>query len=43
MLQQSDPAVAKFLLGQAQKAVTRRWQQYKHLAEPEVKHDEPNN
>jgi pyruvate-ferredoxin/flavodoxin oxidoreductase len=33
MLQQSDPAVAKFLLGQAQKAVTRRWQQYKHLAE----------
>ena len=33
MLQQSEPAVAKFLLGQAQKAVTRRWQQYKHLAE----------
>jgi pyruvate-ferredoxin/flavodoxin oxidoreductase len=33
MLQQSDPAVAKFLLGQAQKAVTRRWQQYKQLAE----------
>jgi pyruvate-ferredoxin/flavodoxin oxidoreductase len=34
MLQQSDPAVAKFLLGQAQKAVLRRWQQYKQLAEP---------
>ena len=34
MLQQSDPAVAKFLLGQAQKAVARRWAQYKQLAEP---------
>jgi pyruvate-ferredoxin/flavodoxin oxidoreductase len=34
MLQQSEPAVAKFLLGQAQKAVARRWQQYKQLAEP---------
>jgi pyruvate-ferredoxin/flavodoxin oxidoreductase len=34
MLQQSDPAVAKFLLGQAQRAVARRWQQYKQLAEP---------
>ena len=34
MLQQSDPAVAKFLLAQAQKAVSRRWQQYKQLAEP---------
>ncbi len=34
MLQQSEPAVAKFLLAQAQKAVTRRWQQYKQLAEP---------
>jgi pyruvate-ferredoxin/flavodoxin oxidoreductase len=33
MLQQSEPAVAKFLLGQAQKAVSRRWQQYKQLAE----------
>ena len=33
MLQQSDPAVAKFLLGQAQKAVSRRWQQYKKYAE----------
>jgi pyruvate-ferredoxin/flavodoxin oxidoreductase len=33
MLQQSDPEVAKFLLGQAQNAVTRRWQQYKQLAE----------
>jgi pyruvate-ferredoxin/flavodoxin oxidoreductase len=36
MLQQSDPAVAKFLLGQAQKAVARRWQQYKQIAEPKV-------
>jgi pyruvate-ferredoxin/flavodoxin oxidoreductase len=34
MLQQSDPAVAQFLLGQAQKAVARRWQQYKQFAEP---------
>ena len=33
MLQHSEPAVAKFLLGQAQKAVARRWQQYKQLAE----------
>ncbi|HEU4837227.1 MAG TPA: 4Fe-4S binding protein, partial [Pyrinomonadaceae bacterium] len=33
MLQQSEPAVAKFLLGQAQKAVMRRWQQYKQLAQ----------
>ena len=33
MLQQSDPVVAKFLLGQAQKAVSRRWQQYKKYAE----------
>ena len=33
MLQQSDPAVAKFLLGQAQQAVMRRWHQYKQLAE----------
>jgi len=32
MLQQSDPTVAKFLLGQARKAVSRRWQQYKNLA-----------
>ena len=32
MLQQSDPVVARFLLGQAEKAVSRRWQQYKHLA-----------
>jgi pyruvate-ferredoxin/flavodoxin oxidoreductase len=40
MLQQSEPAVAKFLLGQAQKAVARRWQQYKQLAEssPEITH-----
>jgi pyruvate-ferredoxin/flavodoxin oxidoreductase len=33
MLQHSEPAVAKFLLGQAQKAVSRRWQQYKRYAE----------
>ena len=33
MLQHSEPAVARFLLGQAQKAVLRRWQQYKQLAE----------
>jgi pyruvate-ferredoxin/flavodoxin oxidoreductase len=33
MLQQSDPVVAKFLLGQAQKAVARRWKQYKRYAE----------
>jgi pyruvate-ferredoxin/flavodoxin oxidoreductase len=32
MLKQSEPAVAKFLLGQAEKAVSRRWQQYKQLA-----------
>lgn len=32
MLQQSDPEVAKVLLGQAELAVQRRWQQYKQLA-----------
>ncbi len=32
MLQQSDPATAKVLLEQAQKAVDRRWLQYKQLA-----------
>jgi pyruvate-ferredoxin/flavodoxin oxidoreductase len=36
MLQQSEPEVAKFLLGQAQKAVSRHWQQYKQLAEPKA-------
>ena len=36
MLQQSEPVVAKFLLGQAQKAVSRRWQQYKNLSEQSV-------
>src|SRR5829696_891945 len=36
MLQQSEPAVAKFLLAQAQKAVSRRWQQYKNLSEQSV-------
>jgi pyruvate-ferredoxin/flavodoxin oxidoreductase len=41
MLQQSAPAVAKFLLGQAQKAVSRRWQQYKQLAEPN-RHESDN-
>ena len=34
ILQHSEPAVAKFLLAQAEKAVSRRWQQYKQLAEP---------
>ena len=33
MLQQSDPEVAKFLLAQARKAVTHRWQQYKQMAQ----------
>jgi pyruvate-ferredoxin/flavodoxin oxidoreductase len=32
MLQQSDPATAKFLLGRAQKAVRERWHQYKQMA-----------
>jgi pyruvate-ferredoxin/flavodoxin oxidoreductase len=32
MLQQSAPEVAKFLLGQAERAVQRRWQQYKQMA-----------
>src|SRR3982750_4536651 len=32
MLQQSDPEVAKFLLGRAQKVVHERWQQYKRMA-----------
>jgi len=36
MLQQSEPAVAKFLLAQAQKAVLRRWLQYKNLSEQSV-------
>ncbi len=33
MLQQSDPAVAKFLLGQAQQAVNERWRRYKQLSQ----------
>jgi pyruvate-ferredoxin/flavodoxin oxidoreductase len=33
MLQQSDPVVAKFLLGRAQEAVNTKWQQYKQMAE----------
>ncbi|HEX7318700.1 MAG TPA: pyruvate:ferredoxin (flavodoxin) oxidoreductase [Pyrinomonadaceae bacterium] len=33
MLQQSDPEVARFLLGRAQEAVNVRWRQYKQLAE----------
>jgi pyruvate-ferredoxin/flavodoxin oxidoreductase len=32
MLQQSDPEVARLLLGEAEKAVQRRWRQYKQLA-----------
>jgi len=32
MLQQSDPEVARLLLGEAEKAVQRRWHQYKQLA-----------
>jgi pyruvate-ferredoxin/flavodoxin oxidoreductase len=33
MLQQSDPEVAQFLLAQAKKSVSHRWQQYKQMAE----------
>src|SRR6185295_14276444 len=33
ILQQSDPAAAKYLLGQAQQAVSERWRHYKQLAE----------
>jgi pyruvate-ferredoxin/flavodoxin oxidoreductase len=36
MLQQSDPEVAKFLLGQARKSVQRRWQQYQQMAKIKV-------
>ena len=36
MLQQSDPEVAKFLLGQAKKSVQSRWEQYKQLAQTRV-------
>jgi pyruvate-ferredoxin/flavodoxin oxidoreductase len=36
MLQQSDPAIAKFLLEQAQKAVEKRWQNYKQMAARQV-------
>ena len=43
MLQQSEPAVARFLLGQAQKAIARRWQQYKQLATVNESHHEPDN
>ncbi|HYJ46172.1 MAG TPA: hypothetical protein VEV81_06120, partial [Pyrinomonadaceae bacterium] len=32
MLVQSEPEVAKYLLGQAQQAVQKRWQQYKQMA-----------
>jgi pyruvate-ferredoxin/flavodoxin oxidoreductase len=32
MLQQSDPEVARFLLGRAQAAVDERWREYKRLA-----------
>ena len=33
ILQQTDPAAAKFLLGQAQQAVNERWKYYKQLSE----------
>ena len=33
ILQQSDPAAAKYLLGKAQEAVNERWRYYKQLAE----------
>jgi pyruvate-ferredoxin/flavodoxin oxidoreductase len=36
MLKQSDPEVAKFLLGKAQKAVNHRWRQYKQMAQADV-------
>jgi pyruvate-ferredoxin/flavodoxin oxidoreductase len=36
MLQQSDPAVAKFLLGRAQATVNAKWEQYKQLAGKET-------
>ncbi len=36
MLQQSDPDVALRLLGEAEKAVSRRWQQYKQMAETQT-------
>jgi pyruvate-ferredoxin/flavodoxin oxidoreductase len=39
MLRQSDPEAAKFLLDQAQRAVTHHWRQYKQLAE--IKPEEP--
>lgn len=32
MLRQSDPEVAKFLLGRAQTAVTEKWERYKKMA-----------
>ena len=32
MLKQTQPEVAKFLLTQAQRAVDRRWRQYKKMA-----------
>lgn len=32
ILQQSDPAAAKYLLGKAQEAVSERWRHYKQLA-----------
>ncbi|MFL6332759.1 MAG: pyruvate:ferredoxin (flavodoxin) oxidoreductase [Pyrinomonadaceae bacterium] len=33
MLQQSDPEVARFLLGRAQEVVDERWRQYKQMAD----------
>jgi hypothetical protein len=32
MLRQSDPEVAKFLLGRAQNAVNEKWERYKKMA-----------
>ncbi|HEV8369738.1 MAG TPA: pyruvate:ferredoxin (flavodoxin) oxidoreductase [Pyrinomonadaceae bacterium] len=43
MLQQSDPEVAKFLLGQAKKSVHHRWQQYKQLAAMKFEEELPLN
>jgi pyruvate-ferredoxin/flavodoxin oxidoreductase len=34
ILQQSDPAAAKYLLGLAEQAVAERWRHYKQMAEP---------
>ena len=36
ILQQSDPAAAKYLLGMAQTAVSEKWRHYKQLSEIET-------